>query len=113
MNYAVFLHPSVVRYLDHLSENERKRCYMSLKKLSNDPYKPRAGCIIRKLSGKKDSCRLRAGSHRFLYVIRENDFFITTRKEPVDIEKYDLEIKQHALSHHLPSLYIDATLWLQ
>jgi mRNA-degrading endonuclease RelE of RelBE toxin-antitoxin system len=44
MNYAVFLHPSVVKYLDHLSENERKRCYMSLKMLSNDPYRPRGGC---------------------------------------------------------------------
>ena len=76
MNYAVFLHPSVVKYLDYLSENERKRCYMSPKKLSNDPYKPRAGCDIKKLSGKKDSYRLRAGSHRFLYVIRENEVLV-------------------------------------
>lgn len=76
MSYAVFLHPSVVKYLDHLSENERKRCYMSLKKLSNDPYKPRAGCDIKTLSGKKDSYRLRAGSHRFLYVIRENEVLV-------------------------------------
>ena len=76
MNYAVFLHPSVVKYLDCLSENERKRCYMSLKKLSNDPFKPRAGCDIKKLSGKKDSYRLRAGSHRFLYVVRENEVLV-------------------------------------
>ncbi|MBU7009078.1 MAG: hypothetical protein HXS46_00190 [Theionarchaea archaeon] len=49
---------------------------MSLKKLSNDPFKPRAGCDIKKLSGKKDSYRLRAGSHRFLYVVRENEVLV-------------------------------------
>ena len=34
------------------------------------------GDVILKLSGKKDSYRLRAGSHRFLYVIRENEVLV-------------------------------------
>jgi len=76
MNYVVLLHPNVVKYLDRLSENERKRCYISLKELSNDPYSPRPGCDIKKMSGKKGFYRLRAGSHRFLYVTKENEVLV-------------------------------------
>ena len=76
MNYAVLLHPNVVKYVDQLSEDERKRCYIGLKKLPNDPYNPRPGCDIKKMSGKKDFYRLRVGSHRFLYVIKENEVLV-------------------------------------
>ena len=48
MSYTVFLHPDVVKYLDSLSHEERKRCYESLKKLSEDPFRPRSGCDIKK-----------------------------------------------------------------
>lgn len=51
MNYAVFLHPFVVRYLDNLSKSERRKCYRSLKEL-------------------------RTGGHKFLYVIKENEVFV-------------------------------------
>jgi len=76
MNYAVFLHPFVVRYLDNLSKSERRKCYRSLKELSHDPRKPRAGCDIKKMSNKEDFYRLRTGGHRFLYVIKENEVFV-------------------------------------
>lgn len=76
MNYPVFLHPTVVKYLDSLSLRERKRCYKGLKNLSNDPYTPRPECDIKKMSGKKDFYRLRVGSHRFLYVVRENEVLV-------------------------------------
>jgi mRNA-degrading endonuclease RelE of RelBE toxin-antitoxin system len=76
MNYAVFLHPDVEKYLDALSSNERKRCYNGLKKLSMDPYTSRSGCDIKKMSGKKEFYRLRVGNHRFLYLIKENDVFV-------------------------------------
>lgn len=76
MIYAVLLHPDVAKYLDSLSESERRKCYKSLKELSSDPYKPRAGCDTKKMSGKKDFYRLRAGSHRFLYVIKENEVLV-------------------------------------
>lgn len=76
MNYTVFLHPDVVKYLDSLSESERRKCYRSLKELSYDPLKPRTGCDIKKMSGRADFYRLRVGSHRFLYVIRENEILV-------------------------------------
>ena len=76
MSHAILLHPDVVKYLDSLSESERKKCYRSLKKLSSDPLKSRSGCDIKKMSGKKDSYRLRVGSHRFLYVIKENEVLV-------------------------------------
>ena len=89
MSYTVFLHPDVVKYLDSLSHEERKRCYESLKKLSEDPFRPRSGCDIKKMSGKKEFYRLRVGNHRFLYVIKENDLLIeeTFRREKVTEEK--------------------------
>ena len=76
MSYAVFLHPDVEKYLDSLSQGERKRCYESLKNLFDDPFKSRSGCDIKKMSGKKDFYRLRVGNHRFLYVIKENDVLV-------------------------------------
>lgn len=33
MSYSVFLHPDVEKYLDSLSESEKKRCYNTLKKI--------------------------------------------------------------------------------
>ncbi|HDN81104.1 MAG TPA: type II toxin-antitoxin system RelE/ParE family toxin [Methanomicrobia archaeon] len=76
MKYSVFLHPDVVKYLDLLTEDERKRCYEGLKNLSNNPYRSRSGCDIKKMSGKKEFYRLRVGKHRFLYVIKENDVLV-------------------------------------
>lgn len=76
MNYAVFLHPDVEKYLDSLSHDERKRCYNGLKNLSTDPYTSRSGCDIKKMSGEKEFYRLRVGNHRFLYLIKENKLFI-------------------------------------
>jgi mRNA-degrading endonuclease RelE of RelBE toxin-antitoxin system len=53
MSYSVFLHPDVEKYLDSLSVRERKRCYQTLKRLSEDPFEPRSGCDILKMAGKK------------------------------------------------------------
>ncbi len=76
MSYSVFLHPDVEEYLDSLSQSERKRCYISLKKLALDPYKTRSGCDIKKMKGKKVYYRLRVGNNRFLYVISGNEVFV-------------------------------------
>ena len=76
MNFSVQLHPDVIKYLDSLSGKERKRCYVSLKKLSEDPYRSRSGCDIKKISGKEEFYRLRVGGHRFLYVVQENEVLI-------------------------------------
>lgn len=69
MSFSVFLHPDVERYLDSLSEPERRRCYEKLKKLAEDPFTPRTGCDIKKMTAKKTFYRLRVGDHRFLYVV--------------------------------------------
>ncbi len=76
MSYPVFLHPDVEEYLDSLSRSERKRCYISLKKLTDGPYKTRSGCDIKKMRGKKEYYRLRVGNNRFLYVITGNEVLV-------------------------------------
>lgn len=48
MNYPVFLHPTVVKYLDSLSLKEKERCYKEPKNLSSDPCTPRPDLISRK-----------------------------------------------------------------
>ena len=58
MSYSIFLHPDVEKYLDSLSENEKKRCYNALKKLSKYPHKSRSGCDIKKMAGEKSFYRL-------------------------------------------------------
>ncbi len=76
MRYSVFIHPDVEAYLDSLSQSERKRCYISLKMLVDEPYKNRSGCDIKKMSGKKRYYRLRVGDNRFLYVINGNEVLV-------------------------------------
>lgn len=69
MKFSVSLHPDVVKYLISISENDRKRCYGSLKELAQDPYKSRSGCDIKKMKGLRDYYRLRVGGHRFIYIV--------------------------------------------
>ena len=76
MKFSVFLHPDVEKYLDHLYDGEVKRCFQSLKKLAEDPYKARSGCDIKKISGRKIYYRLRVGDHRFLYVVKGNEILV-------------------------------------
>ena len=76
MSHSVFIHPDVEEYLDSLSQSERNRCYISLKKLVDEPHKPRSGCDIRKMSGKKLYYRFRIGNTRFLYVINGNEVLV-------------------------------------
>lgn len=76
MSHSVLLHPDVEKYLDSLQDNEKRRCYESLKKLSKDPFKPRSGCDIKKMSGDKSFYRLRVGNHRFLYIVKDDEVMV-------------------------------------
>jgi len=76
MSHSVFLHPDVERYLDSLAQSERERCYLSLKRLTKDPYKSRSGCHVKKMGGSKSYYRLRVGNNRFLYVIEGSEVFV-------------------------------------
>jgi len=76
MSFSVLLHPDVEKYLDSISESERKKCYEKLKKLVENPFVPRAGCDIKKMVARHPFYRLRVGNHRFLYVVEENEVLI-------------------------------------
>ena len=76
MSWSVFLHPDVEKYLDSLSKSDRKKCYQTLKRLAEDPFKPRSGCDIKKMTGTKTFYRLRVGNHRFLYIVKEKEVLI-------------------------------------
>ncbi|MFW6142198.1 MAG: type II toxin-antitoxin system RelE family toxin [Candidatus Saliniplasma sp.] len=76
MSFSIFIHPDVEKYLDSIQHDERKRCYDSLKKLSEEPFKPRSGCDIKKMSGEKTFYRLRVGDHRFLYVVKDQEVLV-------------------------------------
>ncbi len=52
--FSVSLHPDVVKFLDRLSENERKRCVDSLKKLEEDPFTPRSGGVNQETERRKE-----------------------------------------------------------
>lgn len=76
MSFSVFLHQDVERYLDSLLRSERERCYVSLKRLSEDPFQSRSGSDIRKMTGTTSYYRLRVGNHRFLYIVRGDEVLI-------------------------------------
>ncbi len=75
--FSVQLHPDVVKFLDRLSEEDRKRCVNALRMLKDDPFKPRPGADIKKLKGKdKTLYRLRVGDYRFEYFVEGNTVYI-------------------------------------
>ncbi len=77
MKHPVLLHPDAVKYLDSLSQKERRRIYQALKGLGEDPYTGRSGCDIKRLRGKhKTAYRLRVGDHRLLYVVVEGEVLV-------------------------------------
>ncbi len=77
MAYEVRLHPNVAKFLDSLSNNERKRCVESLDSLGSDPFRARSGADIKKLKGKlHDLYRLRVGEFRFEYFIEPNTIWV-------------------------------------
>ncbi len=77
MGYEIRLHPKVGKFLDSLSDSERKKCVETLDGLKSNPFKLRSGTDIKKLSGKlHDLYRLRVGDYRFEYFVEENIVWI-------------------------------------
>ena len=75
--FSVLIHPDVAKFLDKLSEEDRKRCVEALKRLKDDPFTPRPGADIKKLKGRdKTMYRLRVGDFRFEYFIEGNTVYI-------------------------------------
>lgn len=89
MAYEVKLHPTVAKFLDTFSSNERKRLVESLENLKQNPFKPRSGTDIKKLKGKlHDLYRLRDGDYRFEYFVEDNTVWI--------VKSF---IREHGYSH--------------
>ena len=45
-------------------------------RLSEDPYKSRSGCDIKKMAGKEIYYRLPVGNHSFLYVVQKKEVLV-------------------------------------
>ena len=77
MVYPIKLHPNVVKYLDQLSDSERRKCMKTFDELSCDAFTKRPKCDIKKLKGRKeDLLRLRLGEHRFEFFVEEGNIWI-------------------------------------
>jgi len=75
--FSVLLHPDVVKFLDRLPEEDRKRCVNALRMLKEDPFKSRPGADIKKLKGRdKTLYRLRVGDYRFEYFVEGNTVYV-------------------------------------
>ena len=77
MVYPIKLHPNVVKYLDRLSDSERRKCMKAFDELSCDAFTKRPKCDIKKLKGRKgDLFRLRLGEHRFEFFVEEGNIWV-------------------------------------
>jgi len=75
--FSVLIHPDVAKFLDKLSEDERRRCVEALRRLKEDPFKPRPGVDIKRLKGRDRSMyRLRVGDFRFEYFVEGNTAYV-------------------------------------
>jgi len=78
--YEVKLHRTVANSLERLEPKLRERIKSALRKLAEDPYQPRAGVDIIRLTGTKgrqDLYRLRVGDYRAIYAIENKVIYIT------------------------------------
>lgn len=81
MSYPVLLHPRrAQRILDDLDDETRSRIKRALEALEDDPFTPRPGTDIKRIStddGGHPVYRLRVGDHRCVYVVAEGEVLVT------------------------------------
>lgn len=81
MSYSVLLHPRrAQKVLGDLDEETRTRIKAALRTLEDDPFTPRAGSDIKRIStddGGHPVYRLRVGDHRCVYVVVEGEVRVT------------------------------------
>lgn len=77
--FNILLSDSAVKELSVLENWTKQRIKSSLKELSKNPFRKRAGADIKKLKGLKnpDLYRLRVGNYRIIYAIDKNFVKIT------------------------------------
>jgi len=78
--YQVKVHRTVAKSLERLEPKLRERIKSALRRLAEDPYQPRAGVDIVRLTGTKgrqDLYRLRVGDYRAIYAIENKVIYVT------------------------------------
>ncbi|MBH0195884.1 MAG: type II toxin-antitoxin system RelE/ParE family toxin [Nitrospira sp.] len=76
MAYSILLAPPAERQLKALAEATQKRIVTRLKTLQHNP-RPQG---VKKLTGEDDLYRIREGSSRIIYTIRDNELVILVVK---------------------------------
>ncbi|MBH0188780.1 MAG: type II toxin-antitoxin system RelE/ParE family toxin [Nitrospira sp.] len=76
MAYSILLAPPAERQLKALAEATQKRIVTRLKTLQHNP-RPQG---VKKLTGEDDLYRIREGSYRIIYTIRDNELVILVVK---------------------------------
>ncbi len=72
MKYAIRISPRTAKALDGLPEDVRRRIVRRLEALEHDP-RPRG---VEELSGVEDLYRIRAGTYRIVYAIRDRELVV-------------------------------------
>ncbi len=68
--FNVLISETARRQLDSLHPDMRAQLKKKLRKLEEDPYRPRPKVDIKRLKGpKKDYYRLRIGNYRMIYIV--------------------------------------------
>ena len=78
MRFAVVLEGKARREFARLEPGLRHRFYEAFQSLSEDPFRPRPGCDIRKLSGRGEVWAIRVGGYRGVYSIDGRTIRFTT-----------------------------------
>ena len=74
MGYQILISTTFQKQLERLDDQLEKRIKDSLEELEEDPYEPRSGAYIKKLSGTDPTkYRLRIGDYRVIYTVDESD----------------------------------------
>ena len=74
MSYQILISTTFQKQLEKLDDQLKKSVKDSLEELEEDPYEPRSGADIKKLSGTDPTkYRLRIGDYRVIYTVDESD----------------------------------------
>jgi len=74
MAYQILISTTFQKQLERLDDQLEKRVKESLEELEEDPYEPRSGADIKKLSGTEQTkYTLRIGDYRVIYTVDGSD----------------------------------------
>ena len=76
MVYKVRIKKKVIKYLSTLNKKDTNRIFSAIEALASDP-RPVGH---KKLSGEDNACRIRIGSYRVIYEIKDVDLLVSVVK---------------------------------